>query len=258
MQQPRLFKPPAPPPDPDSTATPRENARIILQANLAAQNPTRDPQHLQAWFRVPYAASSYLSRLTPSSQVLYMTMWRLAHRFTDFIANRWWSHTDDLLTINTGLSEASLKRARRSLREAGLAYITTAGPEKRPTHYAIRWPLPLDHRADDYTRLIQAQELQAGGEPWTPIAAWLALAATVQSQHRKRGELSQIVAYAQEVAAALSPRRPHLLRNSISRLREQDPWLLRQLLHWGAPDADAFPKSSPKMKSRAFAPPSRT
>lgn len=217
-------------------------ARLIHAAARAGADPTADPPNIQSWFCLPTAAELWLPHLSHSAARLYVHLWGLSARFAAGRPNRWFYRTDrDLNPLS--LSDSSLSRARAELRSAAIVYVSMPTPDHIPTHYALRWPLPYPPDANQNTLRVLARELQAGGEPWPAPQAWLSLC--------RYARLSPPVAigHAQEVASALSPRRDHLLRASMSRLREVSPWLCHQLT-WvlGPDDYRAISTSQPRVR----------
>lgn len=249
--QQRLFPRPPPPPPPEHhpAAADKRLCHIMLETTQFVLDPTANPPQIQSWFCVPAAAALWMSALSPAAARLYLHLWQLTGRFASGLPNRWFYHTDDLLAPATRLTPRSLARARRDLRQAGIAFISLATPHKQPTWYALRWPPPQPPNADRAALILVAREMQASGEPWPALSAWRALGQQERASKPPHPDARHI---SEQVAAAIHPRlRPHLLRTAIADLQETDPWLAKQLA-WGAPAH--CPAPSHQTASSSFAP----
>jgi hypothetical protein len=210
-------------------------ARDIVRAAQASDRPTQDPPSPQYSIDLPLAwLLGWCPLLPPSSQTLLLHLAAMSQRFTGQPGNRWFFRPDrDLrrdvgLASQSGLSQPSLWRARRDLRAQGLIYHSSQTNEGRATYYAMTWPPPMPPQtAPDHCRRIVAREIQRGGEPWPPAAAWQRLCAYVAGDQGAYG--ADLLLSADTTPALMAA------IDFFDRIPTSGPWLRREALSWALP-----------------------
>ena len=213
---------------------PKAYARDIVRAAQARDNPTQDPPSPRYSIDLPLAwLAAWCPLLSPSSQILLLHLAAMSERFTDRCGNRWFFRPDrDLrhdvgLSSQSGLSPASLWRARRDLRAHGLIYHTAATTTGLATYYALRWPPPMPPQdAPDHCRRIVAKEIQRGGEPWPPAAAWARLCTYVAGDQGAYAAGLLLSADTHDARAAAL--------DFLGRI-DSGPWLRQEAISWALP-----------------------
>jgi len=205
----------------------RQTARAIARAGQEAPKASRhSPRNVAP---IPLTAVYAARVLDTAPHLLYLLLWAALRRYTKDPSAMWFWCTDAQLTKDTGLSPATLLRARKAIRAADLAYITTNQGLHGPTWYGMRFPIEIPDDAPPWILNLFADEIEHNGFPPTPLRSLAELARRLSTTESPEGAL---------ITAALANTPPHKadLRRAYARqLRGEHPWLHRQL-EWAAPD----------------------
>lgn len=206
----------------------RDAARAVALAQAAVATHDPQPTGPRHVVTLPLLVLFAAEALAPGPRLLYLHLWTSVRGLTKTPLPSWFYHTDTQLTRETARSAASLLRARRALREAGLLFTTTnQGCPYHRTYYHLRFPCPLPDDAPPYRQVIWAHELEDNGHPCTPLEAWAKIPDR-DPEAARAGDLARLIAQ--------TPRALHALRLShATRIPEVSPWLYRQL-EWADPE----------------------